>query len=962
MASSSRLINTYDVFVSFRGEDTRNNFTGFLFQALCRKGIHAFKDDEDLKKGESIAPELLQAIQGSRLFLTVFSKNYASSIWCLRELAEICNCVETSPRRVIPIFYDVDPSDVRKQSGFYEKAFARHEERFREDKEKTEEVQRWRQALTQVANLSGWDIRNKAQFAEIEQIVQNLLIILGPNTLNLPNDDLVGMESRVEELENLLCLGLVNEVRAVGISGMGGIGKTTLARALYERISHQYDFHGFIDDVSKIYRDSSSLGIQKQLLSQSLKEKNLEICNALEGTCLVWTRLHNVKALVVLDNVEDVEQLKMFTGNRNTMLRECLGGGSRIIIISRDEHVLRTHGVDDVYQVQPLNKENAVELFCRSAFKVNYILSEYEKLAYEVLSHAEGHPLAIEVIGSSLFGRNVSQWRSALGRLKDNKRRNIMDVLRVSFNQLDEIDREIFLDIACFLSDYDEKYAIEVLNFRGFYPEYGIQVLIDKSLITIKYGSICMHRLLRDLGRCIVREKSPKEPIKWSRLWDYQDLYNVMLENQESENLEAIVVKSNSLMINEAIMRADALSKIKHLKLLKLENVKFSGSLNNLSNELGYLTWKQYPFQCLPPSFQPDKLVELVIGGNNIQRLWEGTKPLHNLKRLDLSHSKNLVEMPDVESAVNLEMLDLEGCIQLRIINPSIGLLRKLTFLNLKNCINLHCKRLKYLPDLPSRTDLPSELYYLPDLPFNLIRDEANAGIMIYNCRELVDRDRCTSMSISWMIQIAQANHQCRCFPFDKMSPNFESIIPGSEIPRWFNSEHVSTDNSIIIDASPVAHENYWMGVVCCVIFQIREITSPREILLYSDVIPVDVRKDLAMDDSDHMWLFYLTQQEFIHQCNYRGIPNIDCLKIKFKIGDMLYFRDLMVESEEMEDKVYPEKEQWQMDESVVLLEVKKYGYRWVSEQDLEQSNSIMMHGGNLVTRKRKFLAIDGNK
>ncbi|CAJ1978701.1 unnamed protein product [Sphenostylis stenocarpa] len=506
---SSEVIKTYDIFVSFRGEDTRNNFIGFLFQALRSKGIDAFKDDEDLKKGESIAPELLQAIQGSRIFIAVFSKNYAFSTWCLRELAEICKCVKTSRRSVVPIFYDVDPSEVRKQSGCYKKAFAEHEERFKEDKEKMEEVQRWREALTHVGNLSGWDIRN-----------------------NLPNDDLVGIESRVEELANLLCLESMNEVRVVGISGMGGIGKTTLARALHERISHQYDIHCIIDDVSKIYRDSSSVGVQKQLLSQTLKEKNLEICNAFEGTCLAWTRLRNARALIVLDNVDEVEQLRMFTGNRNTMLRELLGGGSRIIIISRDEHVLRTHGVDDVYKVQPLNEENAVQLFCRNAFKVNFILSEYEKLARDVLSHAQGHPLAIEVIGSSLYGRNASQWKSALGRLKDNKSGNIMNVLRLSFDQLDVGDREIFLDIACFLNGYHEKFVKEVLNFRGFQPEYGVQLLLDKSLINIEYENIEMHSLLRDLGRCIVREKSPKEPIKWSRLWDNQDLRNALLDNQ----------------------------------------------------------------------------------------------------------------------------------------------------------------------------------------------------------------------------------------------------------------------------------------------------------------------------------------------------------------------------------------------------------------------------------------------
>ncbi|XP_021974365.1 disease resistance protein RPV1-like [Helianthus annuus] len=142
----------YDVFLSFRGEDTRKSFVDHLYLALVQQGIQAYKDDETLPRGESISPALLKAIQDSRIAVVVFSKNYADSSWCLDELAHIMECMDTTGQIVMPIFYHVDPSDVRKQNGKYGKAFRKHK---RENKHK---VESWRKALEKAGNLSGWVI------------------------------------------------------------------------------------------------------------------------------------------------------------------------------------------------------------------------------------------------------------------------------------------------------------------------------------------------------------------------------------------------------------------------------------------------------------------------------------------------------------------------------------------------------------------------------------------------------------------------------------------------------------------------------------------------------------------------------------------------------------------------------------------------------------------------------------
>ena len=152
-SSSSTPKFKYDVFLSFRGDDTRNNFTSHLHKALCDKEIETFIDYE-LEKGDEISPSLLKAIEESRISVVIFSKDYASSRWCLEELVKILECRKKYNQIVMPVFYGVEPAQIRNQTGDFADAFAVHEQRYKESLDK---VQAWKDVLRQAANFSGWN-------------------------------------------------------------------------------------------------------------------------------------------------------------------------------------------------------------------------------------------------------------------------------------------------------------------------------------------------------------------------------------------------------------------------------------------------------------------------------------------------------------------------------------------------------------------------------------------------------------------------------------------------------------------------------------------------------------------------------------------------------------------------------------------------------------------------------------
>ncbi|KAG7945136.1 hypothetical protein I3843_15G137600 [Carya illinoinensis] len=679
----------YDVFLSVRGEDTRNGFTGHLYHALDQKGINTYKDDVELRRGEKISPALLKAIEESKISIVIFSENYASSTWCLDELLKIIECKESKQQKVFPVFYKVEPSTIRQQKNSFKEALDKHEDKFKNDAK----VQKWKTALKQAANLSGFHLKieeNESKF--IEEIVQEVSKIVLNRTYLHVAEYPVGINSRVEDISELLCIE-ENDIRMIGIFGVGGIGKTTIAKEMYNRITNQFEGSCFLANVRESSKQDQGglVKLQETILSEILKDSSLKVSNVDRGINLITEKLRRKRILLVLDDVDCLDQLKKLCGGCNWF-----GSGSRIIITTRDEGLLTKHSVHFKYRMKEMDRHEALQLFSQHAFKSDKPDDAFADVIKLALKCADGLPLALQVIGSNLYGEDIHFWKSELKKYKRIPEENIHKKLKISYDGLDYHTKKIFLDIACFFKGDDRDYVTKILNGCGFFADAGIKKLNDKCLITIdiyKYDGcqyLGMHDLLEDMGKEIVRQESPEEPGKRSRLWFHEDVREVLEKNKGTEQIEGIVIEMPR-KDSRICLDSDVFAKMEKLRILIVRTFHdriFCGGLNYLSNELRVLDWLECPLKFLPSSFHGEKLVDFNIEGSNIRDL-DTRLQSKNLTSIDLSYCEYLTNISDLSSCSNLEKLFLIGCTRLVEVHDSVGFLDKLVRLDFSNCSSL---------------------------------------------------------------------------------------------------------------------------------------------------------------------------------------------------------------------------------------------------------------------------------
>ncbi|XP_039169005.1 disease resistance protein RML1B-like isoform X2 [Eucalyptus grandis] len=340
------------------------------------------------------------------------------------------------------------------------------------------------------------------------------------------------------------------DVQFIVIHGMGGIGKTTLAETVFRQISSQ--FHGncsFLKDV----RIHDIIDLQKKLLFDIL---NLSCTNLSFIDDMIKTRFRDKKVLIILDDIDKRDQIMRLAGEPNWF-----GGGSRIIITTRNIEFLVNEGEDDnvpasnsrqfsFYDMPEMNSHDALQLFCERALGCAKPPTKYMDITNKLIKALGRLPLALNVVGSTLRGKCQDRWENVLSKLNEVMNEDVKKKLMISYEALEPNQQQIYLDIACFFINKKKTIAIKYWDaVLGYSAEIEVKILICMSLIKIKDNDdLWMHDQLRDLGRGIVHSESCNIHQRGSRLWSPKDAFHIVQRKKGTENIIGLNLGTPKLM------------------------------------------------------------------------------------------------------------------------------------------------------------------------------------------------------------------------------------------------------------------------------------------------------------------------------------------------------------------------------------------------------------------------------
>ncbi|KAG0608200.1 hypothetical protein M758_8G086800 [Ceratodon purpureus] len=698
----------YDVFLNHRGPDVKAGFISHLDEALRTAGLNPFLDKASLRKGHPAFGSINAALEAAKIHVAVVSKGYAESKYCLNELVAMMR----SEKPVIPVYYEVEPAHLRwVENGPFAAAFEKHKL-----KRTPEQVEEWRDALLKLADITGFCFRlsdHKGNEAELKQEVVNVVLSFTCRVEAVSIEHhLVGVEDQMnacitalEETEEFM----FGPTRLLGLVGTGGIGKTTLAKAIYNHFVGCKKFQAMsflqIDHNSLSSMEEVGSSISKRLQKQLVKDI-FHVPNKNEGSYGHWFGKISSQGpvLVVLDNLHKRSEF-----DQVILDMDLLAPGSCIIVTSRDRHILKAISEECnffLHEVKPLGSDDSQQLFNLHAFGNGEVPTKFKALANDVSKACRGLPLALKVAGSSLIDKKSDEdleyiWPEAVDALREDA--NVMNVLRWSYNCLSKQEKMMFLDIACIFCGWWKDEAMEIwksckesscCGIRT--PHTSLAKLIDKSLIVIDMtkgtdhgGLLTMHGLLQELGRNVGMDDG-------SHIWVERASSIVEAINPEPMKVRALNVANGG----EHELEALYFSKMSNLHFLILDGCFINGDLSIISKKLRCLRWRDMPMTQRPPILSLNNLVSLDFSySTKVASLWANSNSAlegcPNLLNLYMKGCTSITTLPDsIGQLSRLQKLDLFACKNLQKLPSMIGQLTWLKYLHLQVC-----ESLESLPD-----------------------------------------------------------------------------------------------------------------------------------------------------------------------------------------------------------------------------------------------------------------------